>query len=157
MRASRLRTAVSVAEIVSALAVVATLVYAVGELKRGQVTTSADIETVLYDRMLEMDRLLVESPDFAEIVVRAAEDPGDLTTAERVRYLAYEHIFYDAWEAAVVAHDDDLMSEGSFAEWDEWFATDAARRPLMAWTENRRNYNPGFIEYVEARVRWDVP
>lgn len=154
MRSGTLRTAVSVAEIISALAVVATLIYAVGELKRSRATTSGDVETILYERMLEMDRLLVEGDGFADLVVRAAEAPESLTTAERTRYLAYEHIFYDAWETAVAAHGNGLITPDAFEEWDGWFAADAARRPRFAWTENRRNYNSSFIEYVERRVSW---
>lgn len=154
MRRGSLRTAVSIAEIVSALAVVATLIYAVGELKRSRATTSIDIETVLYERMLEMDRLLVASDGFADVVARAAADPGSLTDAERIRYVAYQHIFFDAWETAVAARENDLISRDAFDEWERWFVADAARRPEFAWTENRRNYNPDFIDYVESRVSW---
>lgn len=73
MRATTLRTVVSVAEIISALAVVLTLLYAVGELKRSRAMTSTDLETMLYDRMLEMDRLVIEADGFADVLVRARE------------------------------------------------------------------------------------
>lgn len=86
--------------------------------------------------------------------MRAAERPESLSAAERTRYLAYEHIFYDAWETAVAAHGSDLITPETFEEWDRWFAADAARRPRFAWTENLWNYNPSFIEYVERRVSW---
>ncbi|UCF19291.1 MAG: hypothetical protein JSU87_15395 [Gemmatimonadota bacterium] len=152
MRVGRLRTAVSIAEIISALAVVVTLVYAVSELKRSRAMTSTDIETVLYDRMLEMDRLLVEADGFADIVIRVSEDPESLTSGERARYLAYEHIFFDAWEAAVQARKNSLMSQETFESWDDFFAADASRRPKLAWTGNLRFYGAEFIEYVEERV-----
>lgn len=155
MRVGRLRTAVSIAEIVSALAVVVTLVYAVSELKRSRAMTSTNIETVLYDRMLEMDRLLVEADGFAEILVRASGDPESLTASEQARYLAYEHIFFDAWEAAVQARKNELMSEEMFGSWDRFFAADASRRPKLAWAGNLRFYDAGFIEYVEQRVTWE--
>lgn len=155
MRVSSLRTFVSIAEIISALAVVVTLVYAVSELKRSRAMASTNIETVLYDRMLEMDRLVVESDGFADILVRASEDPESLTSSERARYLAYEHIFFDAWEAAVEARKNDLMSEATFENWDRWFADDASRRPKLAWSGNVRFYNAEFIEYVEERVTWE--
>lgn len=155
MRVGRLRTAVSIAEIISALAVVVTLVYAVSELKRSRALTSTSIETVLYDRMLEMDRLLVEADGFAGIVVRAREDPQGLASSELARYLGYEHIFFDAWEAAVQARNNSLMSEEMFESWDRFFAADASRRPKLAWTGNLRFYNADFIEYVEGRVRWE--
>lgn len=155
MRAGRLRTAVSLAEIISALAVVVTLIYAVSELKRSRALTSTNIENVLYDRMLEMDRLLVETDGFADILVRASEDPQSLTSSERARYLAFEHIFYDAWEAAVQARRNGLMSEAMFESWDSFFAADASRRPKLAWTGNLRFYTADFIGYVEGRVTWE--
>lgn len=155
MRVGKLRTAVSIAEIISALAVVVTLVYAVGELKRTRALTSTNIETVLYDRMLEMDRLVVEANGFADILVRANEDPETLTSSARARYLAYEHIFFDAWETAVQARDNNLMSDESFDSWDRFFAADASRRPKLAWTGNLRFYNAEFIAYVEGRVTWE--
>jgi len=154
MRESSLRAVVSIAEIISALAVVVTLVYAVSELKRSRALASTDIETVLYDRMLELDRLIVESADLADIVERAREDPASLTSGERVRYLAWQHIFFDAWEAAVEASRNDLIDPATFASWDAFFAADAARRPKLAWTGNLRNYGQDFIDYVESRVRW---
>ena len=155
MRVGKLRTAVSIAEIISALAVGVTLVYAVSELKRSRALTSTNIETVLYDRMLEMDRLLVEADGFADILVLARKDPERLTSGELARYLAYEHIFFDAWEAAVQARKDGLMSEEMFESWDHFFAADASRRPKLAWTGNLRFYDGEFIEYVEGRVTWD--
>jgi hypothetical protein len=155
MREGRLRTVVSIAEIISALAVVVTLIYAVSELKRSQLLTSSNIETILYDRMLELDRLTVEAEGLAEILTRAHADPESLNPVERARFLAFEHIFYDAWEAAVEAWKSDLMDEETFRSWDDYFAADAARRTKLAWTGNLRHYNGGFIDYVEFRVNWD--
>jgi len=154
MRTSRLHTAVSIAEIVSALAVVVTLIYAVSELKRSRAVASTGIETILYDRMLEMDRLVVEADGFADLLVRARAHPEGLDAGEQARYLAYEHIFFDAWEAAVEAHDNQLIGAESFRSWDEFFAADAARRTKFAWTGNLRYYGADFIDYVERRVNW---
>ena len=155
MRRSTLRIAVSVAEIISAFAVVLTLVYAVSELKRSRALTSTSIETVLYQRMLEMDRLVAEGDGLADILVRVNQDPETLTASERVRYLAYEHIFYDGWEAAREAWQSGLMDQTQFDAWDKWFAGEAARRPQMGWTENTRNHDAEFITYIEERVTWD--
>jgi hypothetical protein len=105
--------------------------------------------------MLEMDRLVVEGDAFADILLRASEDPESLTSSERTRYLAFEHIFFDAWEAAVEARKNDLMSEATFESWDRFFATDASRKPKLAWTGNLRFYGAEFIEYVEERVTWE--
>jgi hypothetical protein len=155
MRRSSLRTAVSVAEILSALAVVLSLLYAVTELKRSRALTSTDIETILYDRLFEMDRIVAEGAGFADILVKASDDANSLSRVERTRYLAYEHIFYDSWEIAREASQNGLLDPEQFEAWDNWFAADAVRRPKLGWTGNIRFYNPEFIEYIESRVTWE--
>ena len=50
----------SLAEIISAFAVVLTLLYGVSELKRSRALTSTNVESVLYERMTDMDRLVAE-------------------------------------------------------------------------------------------------
>ena len=96
MRRSRVQTAVSVAEIVSAFAVVLTLLYGVSELKRSRALTSTNVESVLYERMTDMDRLVAEDGGLAEILVRVDDGAATLTAGERARYLAYERIFYNS-------------------------------------------------------------
>ena len=83
MNRERLRTAVSLAEIVSALAVVVTLIYAAGELRRSRLLTSVEVEAVLYDRIREMDREHREVGLIADVVsaVGGSADAG----AARVR------------------------------------------------------------------------
>jgi hypothetical protein len=155
MTDSRLSRIATVAEIVSALAVVATVIYAVGELNQSRARGNTDVETVLYARILEMDRLLVEVDGLADMVMRASEDPASLTPLERRRYLAYEHIYYDTWEVAVKARQNGLMAGSTFNGWNAWFAEDAARRPRFGWTENHRYYDSAFIDYVEKLVDWE--
>jgi hypothetical protein len=154
MQKRNLQTFVSVAEIISACAVVMTLLYAVSEFKRSRALTSTGIEAVLYERMSELDHLVAEGGGLAEILVRAAEDPATLTAGERTRYLAYERIFYNSWEAAREAWKSRLMDPAQFEAWDKWFAKEAARRPHAGWTENKFNHNEEFVAYVDGRVRW---
>lgn len=155
MRRVGLQTAVALAEIVTALAVVASLLYAASEFRRSQALTSTDVEHLLYDRMLEMDRLLIENRDLAEIQVTAAGKPGDLTPSDRARYLAYEHIFYDSWELAWTAHQDGVISETAWRDWAGWFTGEARRRPSVGWKGNRKNLSEDFVRYVEPLLTAD--
>lgn len=86
-----------------------------------------------------MDRLVAEAGGLAEILVRVDDDPATLTAGERARYLAYERIFYNSWEAAREAWQSGLMDAHQFEAWDGWFAQEAARRPHIGWTENKFN------------------
>ena len=154
MTDSRLGRIATAAEIVSALAVVITVIYAVGELKQTRARGTTDMQAVLHARILEMDRLVIEADDFADIVLRASQAPGSLSAQERGRYLAYEHIFYDTWEMAVKASRSGLLTGSSFEGWNDWFAEESARRPRFGWTENHRWYDEQFIDYVDNRVQW---
>ena len=152
MRRISLQTTVSLAEIVTAVAVVVSLLYAVSEFKRSQTLTSTDVQTIVYDRMLEMDRLLIENKDLAEITVAAMEQPESLTPADTARFLAYEHIFYDSWELAWAAHQDGVLEEKAWDGWNTWFVEEAKRRSAFGWAGNRKNHGADFIRYVEAQV-----
>ena len=142
----------SVVQILSALAVVGSLVYAVSEFKRSETLNSRDVENTLYQRMLEMDRLLIETPDLAEIVAQATNDPDGLSPEGRVRFLAYEHIFYDSWESAWYYHRDGVLEESAWRSWNTWFLGESKRRPLLGWTGNRQNTDSSFLEYVDAHL-----
>lgn len=143
------------AEIVTALAVVATLLYAASEFRRSQTLTSTDVQHLLYDRMLEMDRLLIESRDLAVIQVTVASHPDELTPADRARHLAYEHIFYDSWELAWTAHADGVLDEAAWRDWAGWFTAEARRRSALGWQGNRQNLSEDFVRYAEPLLTND--
>jgi hypothetical protein len=152
MRREKLQTVVSLAEIISAVAVVVTLLYAATEFRRSRILTSTDVQTILYERMLEMDRLVVEADGLAGVLVRAAEGPETLTTEDSVRFVAYEHVFYDSWELAWAAHHGGVLEQSAWTDWDSWFRRDARRRPSLGWEGNRSNYNSEFIQYVDPHL-----
>lgn len=152
-----LQTVVGLAEIVTAVAVVVSLLYAASEFRRSQTLTSTDVETILYERMLEMDRLLIENPYLADLHVMLAERPESLTPADRERFLAYEHIFYDSWELAWTAHEDEVLNEDAWADWNGWFAAEAGRRDPSGWTGNRQNHGEAFARFVERSVHRAAP
>jgi hypothetical protein len=60
--------------------------------KRCRSLTSTSIESILYERMADMDRLVAEGGGLAEILVRIRDDPPTLTAGEHARYLAYERL-----------------------------------------------------------------
>lgn len=153
MKRPRLQVVVSVVEIISSLAVVASLVYVGYEFRRSKTLSSHDVENFVYQRMLEMDRLLVENPEFGEVVVKASSAPGSLSPAERARYLAYEHILYDSWESAWTYHRSGVLEESSWRGWNTWFTAEARRRPRLGWVGNRKNFEGGFLEYVDEVQR----
>lgn len=76
MNKDRVLIYASLAEIVSALAIVISLLYVVSEFRRTETLTSREVDTILF---------------------------------ERVRYLAFQHVFFDTWETAWV--DESVLQE----------------------------------------------
>ena len=145
-----MKTAVSLAEIASALAVVVSLLYVGHEYSRSQTLTSREVEDIVYSRMLEMDRLIIETPDLAKLVLRASDDSDHLTPDERIRLLAYQHVFFDSWESIWYYHTEGILDDQAWASWNSWFVDEAQRRAAWVWEDNRHNYNGTFLTYVDG-------
>ena len=137
------------AEMISAVAIIISLLYVGYEIRQTQVLSQRSVDELLFARNQESNRVLIENPDFAEIFVRARRDPDSLSEAERVRYLAFEHNMIDNWEIAFYAHYDGVLSEEYWAEWDDYYRAQMQRRPRYAWTENRHLFVGPFAEYVD--------
>ena len=152
MKKMELKTVVSFAEIISALAIVVSLIYAVNEFKRSQTITSRDVENIAYTRMMELDRLLVENPDFVKIYTAALSNPATMKEEEMIRYLAFEHIYYDSWETLWYYYNEGVMDKDAWNSWNSWFVTDSKQRPVIGWEGNRKNYAGGFLEMVDDQL-----
>ena len=149
MKKPRLDIVVSIAEIISSLAIVVTLFYAANEFQRSNTLTNRDVENIIYDRMLEMDRLIIENADLAKLVLKASDNLGQLEPDEQLRYLAFEHIFYDTWESAWYYHDEGTLEEQNWNSWNSWFISETKNKPLLSWEGNRKNADVKFLKYID--------
>lgn len=153
MNKDRVLIYASLAEIVSALAIVISLLYVVSEFRRTETLTSREVDTILFERVRESMTMLASSEDLAQIVINAEADDSDLSDANRLRYLAFQHVFFDTWETAWVYYQDGILDEKDWVEWDAWFVAEARRRPEFSWTENRRNFTgEAFRRHVDEAV-----
>lgn len=155
MKRPSLQTTVSVLEVMASLAVVASLLYAVYEFKRTETLNSRDVENILYQRMLERDRLVIENAELAGIVLRASSEPEGLSPVDRMRFAAYEHVFYDSWESAWYYHQEGILATSAWESWNDWFLADAMRHPRIGWMDNRRHFSDDFLRYVDRALEVD--
>ncbi len=155
MKGSKLNITVSVAEIVSSLAIVISLFYAVNEFKRSNTLTNRDVENIIYSRMLEMDRLIIENADLSELIMRASVNAEKLTPNEQLRYLAFEHIFFDSWESAWYYHREGTLEKTNWESWNSWFTSETKNKPFLSWKGNRKNYSGEFLKYVDTIFKED--
>lgn len=143
----------SLAEVLAAIAVVVSLVYAGMEFRSSRVLSAREADMQLFANAQREMMAVVDSAALAEIIVKAESDPASLAEAERLRYLALQHAFFDNWEQAFLYHVDGIYSDEIWAGWNEWFAREAKRRPAFGWTENRRNFTgEAFIAHVDAII-----
>ena len=152
MRKPNLQTVVAVAEIVSAFAIVISLIYAVNEFKRSQTLTSRDVENIVYSRMMDLDKLLIENPDFVKIAVKASDNSDTLSKEELIRFLAYEHTYYDSWETLWYYNKEGVLDKSAWESWNGWFISDSKTRPVIGWKGNRKNYAGGFLAMVDNEL-----
>ena len=150
MKMEKFQKYAAVAEIVSAVAIVISLVYVGYEFRRTQTLSSNDVDKILFERVQEMNGMLIQVPDLANLVLLAQNRSSEIKDADRIRYLAYQHMFFDSWEVSWLYHEDGILDDRSWQEWNEWFASEARARPLFGWVENRRHF-PGaeFMDHVD--------
>lgn len=137
---ARLQAFASWAEVASAVAVVLSLVYLATEVRRSSTMDSRDADIVLFERIADAQRMIIQTPGLAETIATAEQRADELSPADRLRYLALQDHFYNSWEMGWYYHTDGILSDVAWTEWDEWFSAEARRRPALAWLGNRHNY-----------------
>ena len=149
MNQQRLQLYASMAEIVSAIAIVISLLYVVSEFRQAQTLTEREVDAQLFERAREANRILIENPDVAAIIINAVDNPDQLSKVDRLRYLAFQHQFFDSWEFAWGYYQDGVLGADLWKEWDAWFSSRARDLPAFAWTANRRNFSGTFRTHVD--------
>jgi len=156
MKKTGIQTAVSIAEIISSLAIVASLIYVAYEFNRSEILTNRDVENIMYQRVLELERLIIENAELAKIIVKTTDKTKTLTPEEKLQYLAYEHIFYDSWETLWAYHMEDILDDELWEGWNKWFIEESKRKPLFGWLDNRKNFSGDFLNYVDEKLHVEL-
>ena len=149
MKKGKLQWFVSVTQILSSLAVLVSIIYLITEYNRTGLLNEKTIENKVYDRVMALNKLIIEHPDLARIVVKAKTNSDSLSTTETMRYLAYEHIFYDSWETLWVGHNDGLVEDNTWNDWNAWFLKKAKEKPALALQGNTDNLDPEFLKFIK--------
>ena len=156
MNERKLQAYASLAEVVSALAIIVSLLYVGFEFRRTRTMSSREADVVLYERLQESNRMLVETPGLAETLISWETSPEELSEADRQRFLAFQQIFFETWELGWYYHGDGILEESSWADWDRWFTAEARRTSVSAWNEVRDRFAGGsFQNHVDLALRGD--
>jgi hypothetical protein len=141
------------AEIVSAVAVVVSLVYVASEIRQNTNAlqeSNAQVVLTLGHAWSDWFR----DQDFATAVVVAYDDPSELTAVQARQVSAYIGRGLDVWESAFSSREKGLMTDDLFEAWDASFVALMRDREVwrMSWAEKRHAYHEAFQLYVDGVV-----
>ncbi|SRR6056297_309953 len=150
----KLKIWVSIAEIVSAVAVVLSLVYVGLEIRRTTLESDADVQAELLSYTTQRRYLVIESSDLSPILTKGYADPDSLTPAEALRFQAYIELHYIAWERAFYTYNAGVFSTDIFHEWNEWFVSVAENEPDFVWPRVRdsQNFGEPFVRHIDKAL-----
>lgn len=145
---------VAIAEIISAAAVVISLIYVGLEIRRTTLESDADIQAELLSYTHQRRYVVIESADLSSILAKGYADPSQLAPDELLRFQSYVELLYAAWERAYMTKEAGLFSEDLFAEWNSWFTSVAERDPAFVWpmVRDSQGWHPPFVKHVNEAL-----
>ena len=152
MDKTRLQTYASIGEIVSAVAIVLSLIYAGYEFRQSSTLTSRDVDVHLFERSQETNRMLVESPGLAEILLVGRTNSESLTGADWLRFETYQQMWFNSWEIAWYHHADGILDDVTWNEWNGYFVQASERRNVEVWARIRVDFQGDFRDHVDASM-----
>jgi hypothetical protein len=155
----KLNTWVAIAEVISAVAVVISLIYVGVEIRRSTLESDADIQAELLSYTVQRRYLLIESSDLSSLLAKGYADPSQLSPDEILRFQSYIELFYVAWERAYNSKDAGVFSEELFDGWNDWFVSVAENDPEFLWpmVRDSQGWHPLFIQHVNDSLGYPKP
>lgn len=110
----KLNAWVAIAEIISAVAVVISLIYVGFEIRSSTRESEADIQAELLTYTARRRYLVVQSSDLSSLLARGYADPTQLSPDEMLRFQSYIELLYVAWERAYMTRAAGVLSDELF-------------------------------------------
>lgn len=151
-----LKTWGAYAEIISAAAVVFSLIYVGLEIRRTTLESEADIQAELLSYTFQRRNQVIESGDLATLLAKGYGDQASLSGGEFLRFQNYVELIYVAWERAYLTNAAGVLSDEGFNEWNAWFISIAGRDPAFVWpmVRDSQEWSPQFVQHVNRSLRY---
>jgi hypothetical protein len=158
VRASRLRTAVSIGELIAALAVVLSVIFVGIEVRQNSETqVRAATQAAVSDYIGSLERI-TESREIACLYVRGAQDFGALSGSERLRFSAFYMSFYYQLQQMHRLAEEGSLDPETWAGFEGLLAETTRYPGVRQWFEVRRSwFGPGFQAYIDGLMRREKP
>jgi hypothetical protein len=139
-----------VSQIVSAVAILATLIFLSVQI-RGN---TRELRSQSYFNGLVHGQrpfeLLIQDPTLVRIVNHGYESPDNLSSEDRERFRLHTFMLFNAWEYFFYQHKDKSIPKQLFLGTDAHMRMLVTTKPGISsfWTEYRHAYEEPFLSYV---------
>lgn len=140
-------------EIIGTIAVVVSLIYVGFQVKQNTAAIQTATTQGVNEQHAATIRLIIESPEFADLLVRANRSADSLSVADSLRYDWFLNQRVNVYETVYTSAIAGTMEEGMAAGWlagiPGWLCLAGA---LEHWRENAGNYHPGFQVAMDSVI-----
>jgi len=152
MRKLSLSEWASVAEICGTVAVVISLILVVISLERNTTALSSENADDLYDGIRQIELVVLNNSDLANITARGTANPDSLSQAEKEIYKMWAAQYLDLWERTLVRQRQGVIQSETLEGWDDWFGEWTSKHlTYEMWKDLEWNWTEGSLrERVEA-------
>lgn len=145
------------AEIVAAIAVVASLLYVAKQLGQNLSFMRVGASAERVQRDFDLAQSLIESRDMAELWVKGESDFNSLDAADRARLMFFERRAIVHWHNMFELHDERLLPESDWREL-KWLIQHLGQRQaiLETWQHFRGGFGGSFQRFMDEHLRVGV-
>lgn len=147
-----------VAQIVSALAVIASLIFVGFQLRQATAAiraSSSEAHSALYTELVHS---IIDNADFARIWTAGLKDPKALSEEDWVRFVAYASALFRQYESSRVQWQKGRLDDEHWQTIEKQATTFGHLPGLMiAWKLRGHWYSPDFRTWFESLEPYDAP
>ena len=140
-------------EIIGTVAVVLSLVYVGLQVRQNTRAIQTATAQGVNEQHAATIRLIIESPEFADLLVRAERAPASMSAADSLRYDGYLNQRINVYETVYTSWVAGTMEDGMAAGWlaglPGWLCLAGS---LEHWRSNAGNYHPAFQVAMDSVI-----
>ena len=141
----------AIAELIGALAVVATVAYLAVQMRQNTKATDSAVLQGIFDNLHALQLALSQDPDLARLVIKANQEYESLTPEEALRFGSFVNNFMSIWASFLLQH------QRSFVDAELWQSWDASFRKVFqapgfqrVWELEKDTWYADFRRHVEG-------
>ena len=150
MESQKLKTLAAIAEIVGAVAVVASLLYVGSEVRRNTAATQAASYQEIVRASNEYLLALATDSALTEIVLRAETDPASLSDSEGRRYFSFSRVFWRNMDNAFVQYRRGVLADSEWLVYRGVACAAKTRDEDWSWQIHENSVSPDFAAIINA-------